>query len=657
MLLGAALGGVPAAVASVSFQRTDVALPAAPDSVAIGDLDGVHGKDIVVGLWSPGSIGVMLNHGDGTFAAMQTYTAGAACAGLAEDVTLGDVTQPSPGNRLVPDGKLDAYVACTPNVVRLTGDGAGALGNPEPINLNLPPYLGSATIDFLTLMRRPDGNPAPLLVLQHGVGSFGRELCISYEFEPGAELVCNDAPVEGPLVVGDLNGSVAGVPPDEVLTAEAGDKLGIFGFAPRSRWPGPTARAPRPAAVESLALGDLDSDADLDVVVGRPVNSLAARVDSIHYFKLCPSGSGGLEQVPTALPSTPGVDAVAVADVDGDACNDVVAGGGYGTGMVHLGDGAGGFDGGRDLPQLGYQNAATATRVSMAVDDLTGDGHPDVVIADKGNSAVMVYRNTSTRSGAACFDAPPTARNDVARVRENAAATTIDVLANDTDPDGGPKLVASVTQPAHGSAAIGGGGVRYKPAANYCNDLGGSRDTFTYKLNGGSSATVTVTVECVDDAPPAGGGPRRLPASAAASPASATPHLHQPRDDAVHRRDAGRRRAGRQQRPRRAQRPRRGRLPVRARSDDRLTGGTGEDLLDGSSGDDRMNGDAGDGQAPRPGAATTTSPRARARTRSRPRAATTRSSPATRSATRSTAAAASTRSRPTAPTRSTTAST
>ena len=51
--------------------------------------------------------------------------------------------------------------------------------------------------------------------------------------------------------------------------------------------------------------------------------------------------------------------------------------------MVHLGDGAGGFDGGRDLPQLGYQNAATATRVSMAVDDLTGDGHPDVVIADK----------------------------------------------------------------------------------------------------------------------------------------------------------------------------------------------------------------------------------------------------------------------------------
>ena len=76
MLLGAALGGVPAAGASVGFVRTDVALPAAPDSVALGDLDGVNGKDIVVGLWSPGKVGVMLNHGDGTFAAMEQYSAG-----------------------------------------------------------------------------------------------------------------------------------------------------------------------------------------------------------------------------------------------------------------------------------------------------------------------------------------------------------------------------------------------------------------------------------------------------------------------------------------------------------------------------------------------------------------------------------------------------
>lgn len=409
MLLGAALVGVPTAGASVSFDRTDVPLAAAPDSVAIGDLDGVHGKDIVVGLWSPGSVGVMLNNGDGTFAAMQPYTAGAQCAGVAEDVTLGDVTQPTPGNRLQQDGKLDAYVACTPYVVRLTGDGAGALGNPEPINLGLQQYLGSATIDMLALMRRPDGNQVPLLIFQHAVGSVGRELCISYELDP-AQLVCDSdsTPVQGPLAVGDLNGSAAGVPPDEVLTDATGDQLGIFGFAPVFPlvWASSSTRSVS-GGLESATFGDLDNDHDLDVLVGQTVNSLSSRVNSIHYFKWDPAGSAGLEQNATALPSTPGVDAVAVADVDGDACNDVVAAGTYGTGMIHLGDGAGSFDGGRDLPQLGYQNPATATRVTMAVGDLTGDGLPDLVIADQGNPTVMVYRNTSSRSGAPCFHTPP----------------------------------------------------------------------------------------------------------------------------------------------------------------------------------------------------------------------------------------------------------
>jgi len=103
-----------------------------------------------------------------------------------------------------------------------------------------------------------------------------------------------------------------------------------------------------------------------------------------------------------------------------------------------------------------------------------------------------------------CVDDAPGAVDDAATVNEDSGANAIDVLANDTDADGGLLEVQSVTDPANGTAAItgGGSGVSYTPNANYCNDPPGTTlDTFTYTLNGGSSATVTVTVTCIDDAP------------------------------------------------------------------------------------------------------------------------------------------------------------
>jgi large repetitive protein len=74
----------------------------------------------------------------------------------------------------------------------------------------------------------------------------------------------------------------------------------------------------------------------------------------------------------------------------------------------------------------------------------------------------------------------------------------IDVLANDIDIDGGPKTIVAVTQPGHGTVAITGGGtgLTFTPNANF-----NGSDIFTYTLNGGSPATVNVTVGAVDDAP------------------------------------------------------------------------------------------------------------------------------------------------------------
>jgi VCBS repeat-containing protein len=97
-------------------------------------------------------------------------------------------------------------------------------------------------------------------------------------------------------------------------------------------------------------------------------------------------------------------------------------------------------------------------------------------------------------------DDAPAAADDAITVRQDAASSPVDVLANDTDVDGGPKRVAAVDDPSRGQATVAadGSGLSYAPDPDYCNSGsdGGGPDTFGYTLDGGSRATVAVTVEC-----------------------------------------------------------------------------------------------------------------------------------------------------------------
>jgi PKD repeat protein len=95
---------------------------------------------------------------------------------------------------------------------------------------------------------------------------------------------------------------------------------------------------------------------------------------------------------------------------------------------------------------------------------------------------------------------PPVAVDDAASTDED-VAVTVNVLANDSDPDDDALSVLSVTQPANGSAVNNGGSVTYTPNAGYSGI-----DTFSYTVsdgNGGTnSATVTVTVIETPNTPP-----------------------------------------------------------------------------------------------------------------------------------------------------------
>jgi VCBS repeat-containing protein len=87
---------------------------------------------------------------------------------------------------------------------------------------------------------------------------------------------------------------------------------------------------------------------------------------------------------------------------------------------------------------------------------------------------------------------PPVALDDTDTTPAE-TAVTIDVLYNDSDPDGDALTVSSVTQGAHGSVTNSGDDVTYAPEAGFSGT-----DSFTYTVsdgNGGSdTATVTITV-------------------------------------------------------------------------------------------------------------------------------------------------------------------
>ena len=94
---------------------------------------------------------------------------------------------------------------------------------------------------------------------------------------------------------------------------------------------------------------------------------------------------------------------------------------------------------------------------------------------------------------------PPVAQDDDVTTDED-TAVTIDVLANDSDPDGDDLAITEVTEPTNGTATVTGTAVEYAPDADFAG-----ADTFTYTIADGNgetaTATVSVTVTPVNDAP------------------------------------------------------------------------------------------------------------------------------------------------------------
>jgi VCBS repeat-containing protein len=107
------------------------------------------------------------------------------------------------------------------------------------------------------------------------------------------------------------------------------------------------------------------------------------------------------------------------------------------------------------------------------------------------DSGTLYYEEVSVISITSVNEAP-VAVDDTATTSEN-TAVTVDVLNNDSDPDGDALTVGSVTQGTHGSVINNGDDVTYTPDSGFSGT-----DSFTYTVSDGKggtdTATVTVTV-------------------------------------------------------------------------------------------------------------------------------------------------------------------
>ncbi len=148
--------------------------------------------------------------------------------------------------------------------------------------------------------------------------------------------------------------------------------------------------------------------------------------------------------------------------------------------------------------------AVTTGKIRLLVNDVTNGGAVNTELQNAGALGAIHQINLREieiyNSGSpvpTSTNKAPLAVNDAVWTPAGIAAS-INVLANDNDPDNGPLPLSlvSVTTPAHGTAAVAGNTVLYTPTAGYSG-----ADAFSYRLTDGdlqATGAVAVTVGTLD---------------------------------------------------------------------------------------------------------------------------------------------------------------
>jgi hypothetical protein len=403
VLLVGCLAPATAAHATVGFNVTTEEMGGQPLDVAVGDLDGRNGPDIVAAL-AEGGLSVRLNNGNGTFGEPHLYPTGCETY----QVELADLG--GTGGDNTPDGHLDAAILCvfnsgdTQELGRLAGNGNGTFG---PVTLapelNRGPFQTPSPQSFaLAEVRAPGLPPVPTFTYIYSESfpatEYRQAFCYSYDWQTTTCLTGQSYPNTGaPLVAGKIA---------ESRVFGLGGEQGLVDWGPNPNWSFSSRElAPNlPTTAEnfkSIAVGDLASDGpDLISASGTcgcgSQDSPAAGLVDVSYG----NAAGVPDQAGTKFASAPGVTNIATGDFDLDGHTDLIgtswsydpaAAVSTGSVFVQSGNGAGALGPPQMIP---ISHSEAFSRSPIRVADLDGNGAPDAVAIVGGKVQVLINQKT-----------------------------------------------------------------------------------------------------------------------------------------------------------------------------------------------------------------------------------------------------------------------